>query len=142
MHFPAEESALQQQRNFLPRCRIWQLFKSKLTLSKIDQKINISAQMERSHSGSGLLSPNLELSWDTRPTQLLSQRLPQWSVDILHGRTSINSSVQIYTKQINCCNHIIKSFQKKLFSYLKGNLKTFKPKIKHPYISRACILRV
>lgn len=77
----------------------------------------------RSHSGSGLLSPNLELSWDTRPTQLLSQRLPQWSVDILHGRRSINSSVQIYTKQINCCNHIIKSFQKNCFPTSKVILK-------------------
>lgn len=104
--------------------RIWELFKSKLTLSKIDQKIIISTQMETQEAIqvldyyhptwnlAGILDQHNYSHRDWLSKVLL---LPHRSVDILHGQRSINSSVQFYKGQSNCCKHFIKSFQKYYF---------------------------
>jgi len=68
VHFPAEATALQQQRNFLPSMLQDLATVQKQTNAIQDRSENnriYSNGNSRSHSDSGLLSPNLEFSRDT-----------------------------------------------------------------------------
>lgn len=120
LHFDSRETFS------LPCCTIWQLFKSKLTLSKIDQKINISTQMGKQEAIQVLdyYHPTRNLA-GILDQQNYSHRdcLSHRSMDILHEQRITNSSVQFYNGQSNCCKHFIKSFQKIYFPTTSVTLK-------------------